>query len=249
MTTERLTQTRLEQYELILANLHITPDAATSQRKESLALTRPHNHLFNRRESTRRTSSAIHEQTSSQLTRRTSNATHQQTSSQSERKSSRSMPSTASHQSAALSVFRVIQAARNWKRLSRRHQTTQEKPKPRLENTYRLGPDPEKLFNRAKVEVVIEDVFNRLLKNFKNSSGDSKDRCLLISAEILRLVKHLDFQRYKIVCNVIIMQNKGQGSEVASRCVWNSEMDSSASVTRAIGDIVCVANVHAMYFE
>ncbi|BFZ04354.1 hypothetical protein BsWGS_07393 [Bradybaena similaris] len=227
-----------------ISNAIYEPTSRESTRRISNAIYEPTS-----REPTRRISYTIYEPTSRESTRRISNAIYEPTSGQPERKSSRSFLGTSSQSDGALSVFRVIQAARTWKRFSHRHHAIQEKPKRRLQNTYRLGPDPENVFSPAKVKVAIEEVLNRRLQNFRYSSDDSKNKCLLISSEILSLVKEMDFRRYKIVCNVTIMQNKDQGSEMASRCVWDSQVDSTASLTHTTGDVVCVASVHAVYFE
>lgn len=148
-----------------------------------------------------------------------------------------------------LSFFRVIQAARTWKRLSQRKEAVSEKPKCMFENTYRLGPDPEQIFNPDKVEQTIQQTLNMFLKNFKYTPEGSKRTCLNISSELKSRVRGMNFYRYKIVTQVVIFQNRQQGSNISSRCVWTPETDSFASCTFKTEHFVCVANVYAVYFE
>ncbi|CAL1537054.1 unnamed protein product [Lymnaea stagnalis] len=150
---------------------------------------------------------------------------------------------------AGLSVFRIVAAARAWKRMSQRKPEIPVKPEITMENTFRLGPHPEETFKSEKVQVVLGDVLGRYLRHFKYTPDDSKQMCLAISSEIKSRVKGLGFPRYKIVSQVIIFQNKGQGSEVCSRCIWSQGTDSFASDTFKNGQFVCVANVHAVYCE
>ncbi|CAG5122999.1 unnamed protein product [Candidula unifasciata] len=148
-----------------------------------------------------------------------------------------------------LSFFRVIQAARTWKRLSLRKEGVVEKPKCMFENTYQLGPDPEQIFKPEKVEEAIHETLGLFLKHFKYTPEGSKRMCLNISSELKSRVKGMNFNRYKIVTQVVILQNRKQGSNISSRCVWTPETDSFASCTFKTEHIICVANVYAVYFE
>ena len=125
----------------------------------------------------------------------------------------------------------------------------EEKPKVKLENTYKMEPDRHEVFKADLVEGVIRDVLTSSLKNFKYTPERCKVLTTRLVADIKRGVKELNFPRYKIVCNVVIMQNKGQGSKVANRCIWNPNTDSHASYTFVTPDVIVVGNVHGVYFE
>ena len=149
-----------------------------------------------------------------------------------------------------VSIFGVVLAKGAWKRLSQRKRSVAvEKPKVKLENTYRLGPEPEHVFKPDLVRGVIEEVLTSFLKTFKYTAVGAKQMSTTIAAEVKMKVKRLGYPRYKIVVGVIIMQNKGQGSQVASRSVWNAATDSYASYTLTTNEIVAIGNVHGVYFE
>uniref|UniRef100_A0A2C9KPF0 Uncharacterized protein n=1 Tax=Biomphalaria glabrata TaxID=6526 RepID=A0A2C9KPF0_BIOGL len=151
--------------------------------------------------------------------------------------------------SAGLSVFRLVAAARAWKRMSQKKLAIPEVPQVLLENTYRLGPEPQEKFHAHKVELMMDDVLTRYLRHFKYTPDSSKQMCLAISSEVKSRVKGMGFPRYKFVCIVFLFQNKGQGSEVSSRCLWSPGTDSYASCTFQNKQFICVVNVHAVYFE
>ena len=127
--------------------------------------------------------------------------------------------------------------------------TEPEKPKVKLENTYRMEPAKSETFKVDLVEGVIKDVLSSTFKNFKYTPERCKVVTTRMVSDIKRKVKELDFPRYKIVCNVVIMQNKGQGSKVSNRCVWDANTDSHASYTFVNSDVIAVGHVHGVYFE
>ncbi|XP_059149043.1 dynein light chain Tctex-type 5-B-like [Physella acuta] len=229
MSTEPLTLKAIEHHDKVHPRLSLSKHKAS---KDGLSSQKNRSRLMSRSESNRSISNSQHE-----LSGRSP-----------ERQLSRSSL-TNTRPSAGLSVFRLIAAARAWKKLSQKRCPVPETPKIRYENTFRLQPDPDRTFKADKIKPVINDILKRYLRHFKYTQDGSKQMCLAISSEVKSRVKGFDFPRYKIVCNVIIMQNKGQGSEICSRCIWSPETDSFASETFKTGHIICVVSVHAVYFE
>ncbi|RUS69066.1 hypothetical protein EGW08_023169 [Elysia chlorotica] len=170
-----------------------------------------------------------------------------------ERKTTRSSLQTppSTMRSGRLNVFKVVAAATAWKRLSERRPAILAalKPKVATENTYKLSPDDGKTFKPDKVKTIIETVLSSFLKNFRYTPEGSKRMCLAISKDVKSRVKMLDFQRYKIVCNSLIMQNRGQGSQVSSRCLGSADVDGFASASLTTPQIISVVTVHAVYFD
>ncbi|XP_005093241.1 tctex1 domain-containing protein 1-B [Aplysia californica] len=241
MSTEKLTQKALEQHDKIHPKLQSTKVRASSQSKDERTSIKGRTRHVSRSESNKSLLNGYHPHHEGGGGGPNQNPLERQA-------SKASLPIGGQHR-AGMSVFRVVAAARAWKKLSQRKPLVPEKPKVRMENTYRLGPEPEHTFKPDKVKAVIKDVLSGFLRNFKYTPEGSKQMCLTISSEIKHRVKRMNFPRYKIVCNVIIMQNKGQGSQVSSRSVWNVATDSYASHTFSTSQVVCVGNVHAIYFE
>ena len=71
----------------------------------------------------------------------------------------------------------------------------------------------------------------------------------VLSDEIKKGVKAMNFDRYKIVCSVIIGEKKGQGVHVTSRCAWDERSDSFATYSFQNDKIFCTATVFGVYNE
>uniref|UniRef100_A0A0B6ZH46 Tctex1 domain-containing protein 1 n=1 Tax=Arion vulgaris TaxID=1028688 RepID=A0A0B6ZH46_9EUPU len=230
MATEKLTEIALERRDKVHPKLQPVKKKASTMTKDETRSTKDHPNLISHSESMKSLATDAYEP-SFHLEGQNS-------------KSSLSIENPRT----GMSVFRVIQAARTWKRLAKKESVV-AKPKLRLENTYRLDPDPGQIFRPDKVEYSVQEILTRFLKNFKYTPEDSKRMCVSISSEIKSRVKKMNLPRYKIVSHVIIMQNRGQGSNISSRCLWATSTDCFASLTFRTQQMICVANVYGVYFE
>jgi len=151
-----------------------------------------------------------------------------------------------------LNYFKFVHAMRHWRNQAKDRITVRSeklKPAVKFENTYKTDPEEGQLFAPGKVENVMREILEQRL----NSVRYQPEKCRLIAteltADIKGKVKAMGFPRYKLVCNVIITENKRQGVEVASRCVWNHSTDNFASYTYRNTTLIAIANVYGVYFE
>lgn len=117
------------------------------------------------------------------------------------------------------------------------------------ENTYRLGPSPGDEFNREEVEKVLKELLNAFLDGEKYTYENCSQMSLNLTDVIRRRLKEMNFPRFRFVCQVIIGEDKHQGLECASRCIWDGQMDNYANVCYRKGNLFAVATVFAVYFE
>ena len=122
-----------------------------------------------------------------------------------------------------------------------------KRPKVRYENTYRM--EPEKQFRSSEAEAIIKEVLEQYLKEEKYDSKASKQLSLTLTQIIKDRVKELNYDRYKIVCHVIIGQAAEQGLRVASRFCWDAARDTFASGSFKNKSLFGVATVYAVYLE
>lgn len=125
------------------------------------------------------------------------------------------------------------------------HQITRK-----MENSYQLGPTDQTRFSPAKVKTVIQDSLHFYLSD--KTSYHAREWAGLSRAmadDIKSRVKLLGYTRYKLVVQVNIGQHLGQGLEVASRCIWDTDNDNSATAVYETGDIFAIASVFGVYFE
>lgn len=149
-----------------------------------------------------------------------------------------------------INFFRIVAATKAWHRLAKQR-AAKRSPKltPKLENTYKLEPDEGKHFSPNKVELVLKGV----IENHPGLAQYNPIRCKILARDLTERinerVKELEFPRYKLVTNVIIMERKDQGVNIASRCIWNQQTDNFASYTYKNSAVIVVAYVHGVYFE
>ncbi len=123
------------------------------------------------------------------------------------------------------------------------------KPKIQMENTYKMAPDSDLTFKSSKVEDVVRDILKANLYDYVYDQSTSAAKTRNLCSMIKDRVKCLDFKRYKIVANVFLGQNTGQGLEATSRALWHEKTDTYVSVNYTSGTFFVVATVHAVYFE
>ena len=123
-------------------------------------------------------------------------------------------------------------------------------PTRRYENTYHTDPDPGNEFSACTVKTVCQDVLTATLDNVKTYDANDMARLALkLTATVKQAVKELNFPRYKFVVQVLVGENRNQGFQIASRCVWNDKLDSFACAEYK-SDILCaVVIVHGIYYE
>ncbi|XP_057262957.1 dynein light chain Tctex-type protein 2 [Pezoporus wallicus] len=121
------------------------------------------------------------------------------------------------------------------------------KAKIRYANTYRLDP-----YNRVQDYLVrnkAQAVLMSKLQQDKYDGASSLTLCASISEEILKAVKELNFDRYKYVVSVLIVEKANQAMEVASRWVWDVQRDTWVSVEYETNTFFALALVVACYYE
>ena len=60
-------------------------------------------------------------------------------------------------------------------------------------------------------------------------------------------LKELALPRYKVVVQVVIGEQRGQGVRMGSRCFWDQDTDQSASEQYANESLFCVATAYGVY--
>lgn len=124
---------------------------------------------------------------------------------------------------------------------------TRTKPKVLYENTYQL--EPVRKFRSSEAKAVIEKVLENQLKTEKYDASRSAYNAKLIAQMIKDDVKDLNYERYKITVIASVGQLDDQGLSIASRCVWDTNFDTSATASFKNKSLFAVATVFAVYLE
>jgi tctex1 domain-containing protein 2 len=124
-------------------------------------------------------------------------------------------------------------------------------PRVRLQNTYKMEPDNASRFHSYKIEPRIYELLEHALKDKTYDANKSPSLAKELSQDIMRETKNFlsTSCRYKLVCHVVIGEVKDQDIRFGSRCLWDSNNDTTASVTYKNSSLYCVATLFAIYFE
>ncbi|NXH10707.1 TC1D3 protein, partial [Bucco capensis] len=117
----------------------------------------------------------------------------------------------------------------------------------RYANTYRL--EPHHKFRDYLVKEKAQAILMNKLQEAKYDGVSSPSLCTSISEEILKAVKELDFDRYKYVVSVLIVEKADQAINVASRWVWDAQRDTWVSAEYETDTFIALALVMACYFD
>ena len=117
----------------------------------------------------------------------------------------------------------------------------------RQEPTYKMEPDDR--FSVKSVEDIIKETLERSLDNYTYDKRQTPTFGKILSDDIKDRVKRLNFERYKIVCMLVIGENQGQGLQMSSRCQWFPKTDTFASYTYKNTSVFCSCTVYGIYAE
>ncbi|XP_071439536.1 dynein light chain Tctex-type 5-like [Hetaerina americana] len=121
-------------------------------------------------------------------------------------------------------------------------------PKVRYLNSYRL--DSKYPFNRDLVTSVLKDTLEREISLLKKYDPDvCKKLCRLMAEEIRTQVRSMEFDRYKIVTRVYIVEKLQQGIHINSCFLWDAERDTFATYQFENMYVRAVASVYGLYCE
>ncbi|XP_046853703.1 dynein light chain Tctex-type protein 2B-like [Xenia sp. Carnegie-2017] len=116
-----------------------------------------------------------------------------------------------------------------------------------VENTYKIRPNFKDKFRPATVKSLIHNVLHEELAGKQYNS----DECTLWSKKLSEMIKgkikDLKLDRYKILVQVVIGEQKGEGVKVACRCLWDSDTDNYAQDIFMTDTFFCVASVYGVY--
>ncbi|KNC53421.1 flagellar outer dynein arm light chain 2 [Thecamonas trahens ATCC 50062] len=110
------------------------------------------------------------------------------------------------------------------------------------ENTYQLGPHEGQKY-------VVDETLEAWLGDKEYEAAAASKWTVELTQVVEEAVREMEFPRYKIVVQVVLGENKGQGINTVSRCLWSVETDGWASSSYKNASIFCTAMVFGVYFE
>ncbi|XP_018351750.1 PREDICTED: tctex1 domain-containing protein 2-like isoform X1 [Trachymyrmex septentrionalis] len=119
---------------------------------------------------------------------------------------------------------------------------------PRYQNTYRL--EPFRAFHAVTVDKIVRDVMEIKLSAITSYQPDQTSKlCLEIASDVLKAVCKKDYDRYKIVTQVYIIQRFQQSMQTAFQCLWDVERDNYSYHVFENSHIYAWCCVFGLYYD
>ncbi|KAM9832473.1 dynein light chain Tctex-type protein 2B [Neosynchiropus ocellatus] len=113
---------------------------------------------------------------------------------------------------------------------------------------YSIRPNHQNKFKPAIVKECIRDTIREQLSGVQYDSEAVPELSRTLADQIKDKVKNAGFDRYKLVVQVLIGEQRGQGVKMSSRCLWDADTDSYAEDVFMNDSLFCVAAVFGSYF-
>ena len=99
------------------------------------------------------------------------------------------------------------------------------------------------IFFTHKIKKIMDEILQENLSNQSYDAQSCRVLCISLSEEIKGRIKELGMERFRLICNVSIGANDGQGFFMASRFLWNEFKDNFASSSFQNASLFAVAVV------
>ncbi|KAM9503244.1 dynein light chain Tctex-type protein 2B isoform 2-T2 [Salvelinus alpinus] len=115
-------------------------------------------------------------------------------------------------------------------------------------NTYLIRPNYHHKFKAAVVKECIRDILREQLSGVQYDPDEVGVLSRSLADCIKDKLKDVGFDRYKLVVQVVIGEQRGEGVKMAARCFWDADTDSYAQDIFMNDSLFCVAAAFGSYF-
>eukprot|EP00931_Biecheleriopsis_adriatica_P030693 TRINITY_DN1806_c0_g1_i2.p1 TRINITY_DN1806_c0_g1~~TRINITY_DN1806_c0_g1_i2.p1 ORF type:complete len:127 (+),score=26.85 TRINITY_DN1806_c0_g1_i2:77-457(+) len=117
------------------------------------------------------------------------------------------------------------------------------------ENSYIIHPEYKNKFRPGPTREIMKEVLQSKLDKATYSMETTQVLTKQLADDIKDRLKELlgPSSRYKIIVQVSIGEQKGQGVRMGTRCFWDGDTDSYASETYSNESLFCVATAYGVY--
>ncbi|XP_057367531.1 dynein light chain Tctex-type protein 2B-like [Daphnia carinata] len=113
---------------------------------------------------------------------------------------------------------------------------------------YPTKPPLDKKFRPNAVKSIIQTILNEELSGKQYDAEQTPVWSRSIADKIKNKIKELNYSRYKIIAQVLIGEQRGEGVRMATRCLWDAEADNYATQTFMSDSLFCVAVAYGVYY-
>nr|XP_058921229.1 dynein light chain Tctex-type protein 2B isoform X1 [Kogia breviceps] len=116
------------------------------------------------------------------------------------------------------------------------------------ENTYILRPIFQQRFRPSVVKDCIHAVLKEELANAEYSPEEMPQLTKRLSENIKDKLKEMGFDRYKMVVQVVIGEQRGEGVFMAARCFWDADADNCTHDVFMNDSLFCVVAAFGCFY-
>jgi len=119
--------------------------------------------------------------------------------------------------------------------------------KKKEENTYVIHPEYKNKFRPGPVKEIIQEVLKSKLENVTYHAEQTNILTKQVADEVKERMKELALQRYKIIVQVVIGEQRAQGIRLGQRCYWDPTTDAFATESYCNDSLFCVVTTYGVY--
>ncbi|XP_075056692.1 dynein light chain Tctex-type protein 2B [Mixophyes fleayi] len=116
------------------------------------------------------------------------------------------------------------------------------------DNSYSIRPNFQHKFRTAVVKDCIQSVLKKELKTKQYIPEEVPQLTRFLSETIKDQLKELGFDRYKMVVQVVIGEQRGEGVKMAARCFWDADTDNYAEDVFMNEYLFCVVAAFGCFY-
>jgi len=116
------------------------------------------------------------------------------------------------------------------------------------EQNFQIRPPFSSKFKPGAVKELIVATLNETLGGKHYDAAKVSSWSKAIADSVKTQVKGLGYDRYKIVVEVVIGEQRGEGVRMGSRCLWDSDTDNYASEVYMNDSLFCCTAVFGLYY-
>ncbi|XP_068176464.1 dynein light chain Tctex-type protein 2B [Antennarius striatus] len=114
--------------------------------------------------------------------------------------------------------------------------------------TYLIRPPHQHKFKPAVVKECIREVVRERLSGMWYDPEEVSKLSQSLAESIKDKVKNAGFDRYKLVVQVVLGEQRGQGVKMSSRCLWDADTDNYAEDVFMSDNLFCAVAVFGIYY-
>lgn len=115
-------------------------------------------------------------------------------------------------------------------------------------DTYHIRPNHQQKFRSAVVKECIREIVRERLSGVQYNPEEVPELTRSLADSVKDKVKNSGFDKYKLVVQVVIGEQRGQGVKMSSRCFWDADTDSYAEDVFMNDSLFCVVAVFGSYY-